>query len=891
MFHHPKYSSAANLLSRFLVVVGCALACQHFTTLVNAAEPGAEPAIVPWPQKLTLGAGRLTLANQTRIVTQDKQLLPLAEVLSSEILRAYGVRLDVKQEPAKAGDVSLALNSQQKKEHYQLEIADKATITGGDYNAVAMGTVTLLQAIVAADGKLTLPKMTVNDHPHFEYCGVMLDVARLPHSIDTLKQCVEVCRLYKIRYLHLHMTDENAWLFPSTAFPQLGAKNGGALGGQPPTRYTLEELKQLVAYGDARGVTFVPEIEVPGHSGQLVGSLPEIFGVKDADGKPLGIGMINLASERAYEALDTLIGELCDVFKSSPYIHTGGDEVSMANLDLSPEVKAFAAKHKLANLYQVQNPFQARLRDIIVKHGKQMMAWDGAHSPNPLPKDIIFMPWQAGTTEAASLVSQGYRVVNAPWGVDNPYFNPFQSNGALLKRDEPNLIGATAILWEAPQEKAVPNLRYIASLRNEPTYNPNSGRDHADFIRRLAKTDVLLDKLLYGYSFQGEGLLDPTTFMQITAAFVDRTKVSLVSGAPDIQVRYTLDGAEPTPQSPEYTKPFVVDQSKTLKAQQFDAAGTRLGPLYVKELRKTPHVQHDAIGAKITIKPEAAGSYKGAGAPALVDGYLADGDQHSSSGWVGWGASEIEVSIDLGKSTPVQGLSGHFLRARFGLALPKSVEFSISEDGQSYKTIGTVDEVKGGRQRGWYAVNAGGAAARFVRVKIASGGSWTFIDEIMVNGAPPAPSVKHAALGKPVTISPEEREPGYFACGPEAITDGYVSRSADCLNIEYLGIQTKPFVVTVDLGAETAIQRVEVYASQLITLGVYIPARVDVLVSDDGQMFREVAKITPPADTRVEFKSVLGADLTDVRGRYVRFACYQRGHWIFLDEVVVNPQN
>jgi hexosaminidase len=85
------------------------------------------------------------------------------------------------------------------------------------------------------------------------------------------------CRLCKIRYVVLHMSDENAWTFPSSKFPELGSQNFAWAGGEKPTVYPLDELKELVAFADARGVTLVPELEVPGHSGQLRGTLPEIF--------------------------------------------------------------------------------------------------------------------------------------------------------------------------------------------------------------------------------------------------------------------------------------------------------------------------------------------------------------------------------------------------------------------------------------------------------------------------------------------------------------------------------------------------------------------------------------------------------------------------------------
>ena len=61
----------------------------------------------------------------------------------------------------------------------------------------------------------------------------LLGVASLHRgSVRPEQQCVDIARFYKIRYIHLHMSDENAWTFPSTKFPQLGKNNFAWAGGE-----------------------------------------------------------------------------------------------------------------------------------------------------------------------------------------------------------------------------------------------------------------------------------------------------------------------------------------------------------------------------------------------------------------------------------------------------------------------------------------------------------------------------------------------------------------------------------------------------------------------------------------------------------------------------------
>src|SRR5262249_29208140 len=150
---------------------------------------------------------------------------------------------------------------------HTIAITDQAVVTGFDYRATAEGTATILQLLGRTERGFHLPRVTIKDWPHADYCGVLLDVARQDHSIDDIKKVVQLCRLYKARYLQLHLTDDQGWTFPSTRYPQLGSKNHAAHGGVAPRVYTLKELKELVAYADARGVTIVPELAMPGHSG------------------------------------------------------------------------------------------------------------------------------------------------------------------------------------------------------------------------------------------------------------------------------------------------------------------------------------------------------------------------------------------------------------------------------------------------------------------------------------------------------------------------------------------------------------------------------------------------------------------------------------------------
>jgi hexosaminidase len=492
-----------------------------FPLLAAAAVLSASPSLhaqaplnlVPWPQKIDQGAGALELSGSTRIATEDATLLPLAKVLSEEFAASTGGKFEAVAEKPNAGDISLLIDSSLKGEAHTVTVDDKgAVVRGGNYQAVALGTTTLLQAVQKDGEKLSLPAMKIEDHPTANFRGLLLDVARQPHSIANIKQIVNLCRLYKTRYLQLHLTDDQLWMFPSKAYPLLGTNN---LGGVKP--YTIEELKDLVAYADARGVTIIPEFDVPGHSGTAVRTMPELFTITGT--KPyIHHASINFAKEEVMKAVETIIAEMCEIFKSTPYFHIGGDEADLSLAGQNPEFQAALKKHDLPSIHEFYRYFLVQMNEVIKKQGKQMIVWEGFHRGGKveIPRDVIVMAYEMQFYMPDHLVEDGYEVINASWTplyVVNKKVRPaseiyawnmfqFKRHGAppedqgivLPKTDK--VIGAHMCSWEQPEEIEVSSLRGRLPAMAERIWNADAGKDFADFEKRFTETDKILEKLI-----------------------------------------------------------------------------------------------------------------------------------------------------------------------------------------------------------------------------------------------------------------------------------------------------------------------------------------------------------------------------------------------------------
>ena len=571
-------------------------------TVTAASIPTLDPSdtypglnLIPWPKVLAVQAGQLELTSASRIVTGDASLTGLAALFSNEIRLLTGLSLPVASGTPNTGDIVLNINPaitagelilvarppalvRTTDGAHTLTIGEQAVVEGFDYRAVAEGTATLLQAIRRQGSQVTVPKLTIHDWPHADYAGAMVDVARQDNPIVYLKQMIDTCRAYKTRYLQLHMTEDQAWTFPSTAYPALGTLNNSAHGGPRCELYNLDELKALVKYADDRGVTLVPDMETPGHSSNACATLPAIFGYIDpATGNAVGQGMMNIANPNLYLALDTIIGEMCDVFQSSPYFHIGFDEVSgLGNVAATAQAAAFMTEKGLANSSELLAYFALQVNEMVKNHGKKTLIWEGAVTG--VSKEIIHMTWEYNANTAAPLVAQGFTTITVPWGFAGvPWtdWTMYHCNGSVLKKGD-SVLGAMFPAWEQTGEVHVQWLKGLPT-RQERTWGPDNIFTEAGFYLRLAGSDRVLDRMLYGFAIQYDHPVDVSSMVN---ARVTNNQTMLTLEAPPAlgAVRYTVDGSEPTADSPAATAPIHIASNFTLRARLFDSNGQATMP-------------------------------------------------------------------------------------------------------------------------------------------------------------------------------------------------------------------------------------------------------------------------------------------------------------------------
>jgi len=586
--------------------------------------------LLPTPKVLKVDGGAMPLTAEARIVATDPKLKPLADILADEILLVTKLRPAVVAGEGKAGDIVLKINPRLQADadiltvHGQdvlktreyahtISVTDRVVIEGWDYRAVCEGTSTLLQAIVLEGDKASVPKMTIKDWPYSDYGAIMIDCARQHQPVYVLKMAAELCRLFRIRYLHLHLTEDNGYTFPSTAYPE-----ANSIHYPPLTPYTLDELRDLVAYADARGVTCVPELEGPGHCTALLDSMKGRMG--KAGNMPMAV-----LNPDIYPILDTLVGEMCAVFKSSPYFHIGGDEVQ-EGYESSPEAQKYIKEHNLRDKHDIWLVYAQKMAQIVKKHGKKTLMWDGLPIGCPLDpslaNDIIIYSWFPRAGRARLTQDRGFTTITVPWNMPPfPEFSMFTSNDDVLTPKD-KVLGHCRPMWEMDHVALANSYLRGTPERHERTWGPDSVIEADYHKNRMARQNARADMIVRPVTLAFGGAVKD-------GVFNDPITVTMSAVPAGAQIRYQLDGEEPTLKSPLYEKPFQAAQGLSIRAAVFDKDGKRLGNTTVGATLRYVHFESSLTTGKRVSASSVGGT---AEAPEKAE-YAADGWVDETKFW------------------------------------------------------------------------------------------------------------------------------------------------------------------------------------------------------------------------------------------------------------------
>jgi hexosaminidase len=481
-------------------------------------------------------------------------------------------------------------------EAYEIEVTpQQITVSSTSAAGLFYGAVTLWQLLPPGGDAGGIPAQTIRDAPAYPWRGLMLDSARHFQTPASIRSMIDWMAWHKLNVLHWHLTDDQGWRLEIRKYPRLtsvGAwridPNGTRYGGY----YTQDEVRGIVRFAAARHVRIVPEIEMPGHATAAIAAYPFLGA---AGGEPprvsadWGIFTRHFNSDdRTFAFLEDVLAEVIDLFPATP-IHIGGDEVAGVSGAL-------------------QASFTQRISRYLAAHGRRIVGWDEILHPG-LRQDAIVMSWH-GITGARAAAAAGHDTVLAP--SPTLYFDRRQSAlaseppGRLdvvsledVYRFEPrdatlgdgrrhHVLGVQANLWtehvstEARlQWMALPRAAALAEMG----WSAAARRRWPDFLERLVPLFARYRAFGLNYAdsvFAPAAQVSPSAGgfslalsnqAQSQAQSGDTPRGGIPyardGGAALGGIRYTLDGREPSADSPRYEAPLRVPEGAQVRAAAF----------------------------------------------------------------------------------------------------------------------------------------------------------------------------------------------------------------------------------------------------------------------------------------------------------------------------------
>ena len=264
--------------------------------------------LLPRPQQIAQQAGAFALQRALRL--EDATQTPLLR----KVLSASGATFSESAQAVVRVIVDKSLNTFDYplagfgNEGYRLDITpNRITITVAEPIGVVRAAQTLHQLSLGTEGSPQIEALTMTDFPAFKVRGVMHDVGRSFIDIEELKRQIDLLAQFKVNVFHWHLTENQAWRFEVKAFPQLTSAT--SMTRFPGKFYTQAECRELEEYAYERGVTIIPEIDMPGHSQAFVRAMGH-----------------DMQTEQGMQELQTILEEVAKVFVRAPYIHFGADE-------------------------------------------------------------------------------------------------------------------------------------------------------------------------------------------------------------------------------------------------------------------------------------------------------------------------------------------------------------------------------------------------------------------------------------------------------------------------------------------------------------------------------------------------------------------------------------
>ena len=768
----------------YLSILLCLTACHTPKKEVVFTEN--DLSIIPQPQLMVLGKGYFQFTQETVFVI-DPALMPAQLPFLEQFERASGFKFAVQKVALSGSSVVIDTDKSLPKEGYTLAVTpQQISIKAADYNGALYALQTLRQLLPneVESTKLVkrdwlVPAVTITDAPQYQWRGLMLDVSRHFFPKEYILKTLDRMAMLKLNTFHFHLVDNEGWRIEIKKYPKLtevGAwrvdqedklwdertpnpANAFANPATAPKKYggfyTQEDIKEIVAYASARGITVIPEIEMPAHAMSAIAAYPELSCHKRPIGVPSGAvwpitDIYCAGQEETFDFIEEVLTEVLALFPSQ-YIHVGGDEATHTEWERCPKCQLRMKEHQLKNVHQLQSFFIKRIDDFLTSKGRTLVGWDEIMDGG-LAENAVVMNWR-GIEVGKKVLAQGNPIVlTSDCYIDNyqglPDYEPQANGGYLPLKKLYNYNLEKEALADASVEKS----KVLGTQANLWAEHVGS-TEHSEYMlfpRLLALAEI---------SWTNDKLKDWDSFMRRTQHFMQRMDVmgihyarsvyqvvptvenkegniylKLECEVPNADIRYAL-GDTPIEKGEKYTAPIAIKATTTYKAAVFSANATNT-------ITSGQITFHKAIGKPVSYSPLYHKSYQGQGEGTLTNVIRGTKNFHDGQ-WLGWLGDDVTLTLDLGEITEVSEVRIGAMDAQSsGIYFPERLTVALSVDGKNYREVAAQEEpctIKGKPSLKDFVLKFDPQSTRYLQIQLKNvktppkgGDAWLFIDEILV---------------------------------------------------------------------------------------------------------------------------------------------------------------
>jgi len=768
----------------YLSVLLCLTACHTPKKEVVFTENDLN--IIPQPQSVELGRGHFQFTQETVFVITPA-LMPARLPFLEQFERASGFKFAIQKAAILTNSVVIDTDKSLPKEGYTLAVTPKQiSIKAADYNGTLYALQTLRQLLPNEIESTELvkrnwlvPAVTITDAPQYQWRGLMLDVSRHFFPKEYILKTLDRMAMLKLNTFHFHLVDNEGWRIEIKKYPKLtevGAwrvdqedklwdertpnpANAFANPATAPKKYggfyTQEDIKEIVAYATKRGITVIPEIEMPAHAMSAIAAYPELSCHKRPIGVPSGAvwpitDIYCAGQEETFDFIEEVLTEVLALFPSQ-YIHVGGDEATHTEWERCPKCQLRMKEHQLKNVHQLQSYFIRRIDDFLTSKGRTLVGWDEIMDGG-LAENAVVMNWR-GIEVGKKALAQGNPVVlTSDCYIDNyqglPDYEPQANAGYLPLKKLYNYNLEKEALADASVERS----KVLGTQANLWAEHVGS-TEHSEYMlfpRLLALAEI---------SWTNDKLKDWDSFMRRTQHFMQRMDVmgihyarsvyqvvptvenkegniylKLECEVPNADIRYALGDAS-IEKGEKYTAPIAIKGTTTYKAAIFSANVTNT-------ITSGQITFHKAIGKPVNYSPLYHKSYQGQGKGTLTNVIRGTKNFHDGQ-WLGWLGDDVTLTLDLGETTEVSEVRIGAMDAQSsGIYFPERLTVALSVDGKNYREVAAQEEpctIKGKPSLKDFVLKFNSQSTRYLKIELKNvktppkgGGAWLFIDEILV---------------------------------------------------------------------------------------------------------------------------------------------------------------